>query len=1471
MALTPNVIDVPLSTVQQSTAEHQGRPGALSSLLDCVVEKWEGDRKKVRPRPGFRALVQALRKVTDGTASAVGWSNPELLAPVGDQLVSICNHVPRVYNGATAWSAYDDTRVLPNKLGATIVHTGNHTMQAPDNAWLAGVTCHVWTETTGGPSPTSAVWIAFRSDDGAWVRQPQLLVVGGNIETKALAKVVSDGTQFWVFWNLTLPGPERDIRVQAYGTDGTLLGDTAIGRNWASPGYWDVTFQPGIGVCLAQPHDGTGATDGADVSFFTLSGGSISEFRTNVATVHCRGPVAWLTNDLNDGAVYLASIGRGAGSQGVAWAYRLTVSAGSFFQLHEYPVGTTVADYRFVDSIPGWVVPSGTPAQPTLFMAVGILASLQTSGPPYDPARRTTQVVSCAWSNAVTQVKQVNSVVPASRAFQHDGEYYGVTYYQSGSGLTLTPQSSTVAHTAGDYFLGARVQPVRAIASDRVIADGVTLTIGAQPSTSASTTQNITGVDTVVPDVPGPNDPPWIPAGTPILRWRFANIAGLPSFAEPGEVLRLAGSTGVASANGDWDVYGSNSTTAAIITPRVSRAGAAVGGGGTFGAAGTAQIRPTTFYSSAALSDSFTQVTAGDLKGGTIAMSGSQVILRAVTADDPISYFRGSGVWVDGTTPQTGTTGTVTPPNPGEWHLTPIELGGFDSAVVGSRLIVQEDTQRPTNDGNYAIVSATPGVPSVLTTDATTLLSEIFTTAPTAPRISVQLADNQVEFTFKLQALTLDYSLIGAYVVIQAGKYVTNNGVYKVRSIDVGTGTFVADPVNGASGQQSENLQFATVTVIKAPAIISPWQPAWFLTPFTGTRPQVGCFELLQAYADWRIEGDGTNGPSRYPMALASIVRNGSGWQVALPYRAQSVTVATPLATATAQVPVAETQEATTVGLKLFTLADAFGTAVPNGADLLLPGPMGAVYDGGGFLEAGISLGLEAPYLVSQGTTTSGQLGLTAGQRYQVMAVAEYTTDRGDRIFSRPSPPLDYQLTGANNKATYGGRLPMPLSTTGASIAGHVGVTCRLVAISLYRTAVIGDADNLTPTTIRYKITDDLNVNGLAPASALNASGFSFPDEFTWQYIDANPDVAALAGEQMYTDKGFAPRFPMPPASQGVTWLNRVWVIAYDGAVWFSAERSEGDATWWFPGFRIPLPNGYTPLSLVPLEGFLLVVCREGFGYIPAQALPDAAAQGNVPNVIFPPRTNGGTGAAIVLNDAAAYASTAGGIWVANRALQNAWLTKRAVDDLAGKTVTAMAVDARQRLHILCATGEWFTWDQLTDAWSQWRTPTAGKQMCVYRGQVCYQDGTQVMQLDPTAVADFVAGSVNGAAIAPDVTFQRFSFAEVRAVKSLREIQGTGVYLGPHQANVVISYPDDGYPNTAFAPYTPDPSKPYLWIANPALETAASWGLRVYATFTGITSPGLSFELELVSFEVGVDRSAGIIKLPDGFRMQALP
>ena len=520
-----------------------------------------------------------------------------------------------------------------------------------------------------------------------------------------------------------------------------------------------------------------------------------------------------------------------------------------------------------------------------------------------------------------------------------------------------------------------------------------------------------------------------------------------------------------------------------------------------------------------------------------------------------------------------------------------------------------------------------------------------------------------------------------------------------------------------------------------------------------------------------------------------------------------------------------------------------------------------------GFFEDAINLGFEAPCLLSQSASSGDQLALTPNSTYFYTVVGEYTDENGNRIYTPPSPQFRVHLASGNNTVTLQGRTMNAIDSFGKLIPGEYMTTNRFVGISIYRTCITGSGLNAQPTVVHYKITNDLAVNGLAPVSSLNSSGFSFPDSQTWQYVDQNPDVVVLGAEQLYTDKGYLPRFPAPAFSYGIgSWKNRTWVIASDGSIWMSGEKTEGDAVWFNPALRYVLPTDDRPISMAVMEDNLIVFCAAGSVWqIPATTFPDATGRnGTLPTPIQLPFNVRCTGHAVSLRSAVAFSSDARGnsVWAITRDLKLVQLSQPVQDALQTTTISGLTVDADQRLHVCTASQQWFVYDQVIDCWFEYELPFFALLPATLSGVAAFQDLNRVFAYDTSSFTDY--DGTDRTAIAPDVTLSSINFNTVRGLKSVWEMQLVGTYKGPHRLNIELSYPDEyEEPTTTFDPFTPDPSAPYIVPFNPMVEEAASYGIRFFADFEGVEDPGDSFEVELITAEVGIDRKTGATKLPD--------
>jgi hypothetical protein len=1392
-----------------------------------------------------------------------------------------------VWNGES-WSYYPDNRVIPNRLTSAINYTSNHTIQASSRASHGGVTCRVWTETTiQNSNHLTGAWVSVQADDGTWLRTPQVLYQGVTLGQTTLAKVTVDPVAglFWVALDkVGVGGPKLALHV--YDLHGAQVATLEIVRNEATyPGHWDIEWFLAGGVVLIQPKSGVGTDLGVDLSKLTYAASVITESRVTDATAHCIGPLTWVTNDLGDGLGYYCTLG--PGESPTIFGYQTHGVA----QTHEFATGISVNDADFLASIPGWLAESGVANHPTLFFGVAYLAdgSQSTVGPAFDPAFRKISVYSTTWADVTTALKQIDSVVPVTRAFKHDDDYYAVTYYQSGSGLSLSPEQETVTHHSGDYMTGAQTQPVDVQAGDYVTGPAFSRQgTGVQPLVSSASLAIAAGdkVEAYQVVAGDPMNLMGMPVGTSLLKWSLANIfSGNTTGA-----LQITSSS-EASANGTWQcaeqlpggagivyTFTSNGTGQPVILPT------------TFTATGNCKLLAMARYYIPDLAGPVTLNNAALIGSGSLTWAGDSV--GANNGTFSISYMEfdpnadpASGHWLSpflkpsikvinasaSYSASTAPTATVTPQNPNTWVFN--NAGAYvDTASTGSNLVVDDSTPTsgmPSSDVGVFGITGSAFAHGVQTAnaDASAVIAYVWNDPP-FPAISIDLPLSVSPYTFKLGNVTVDYTYQDATIVVQGAAVPANNTEYQVVGVDPTNGLLFAEPIDHSTNQKNQNFSgVETITIVKASAIVSPWQPTWLLTPLTGPQSIAGRFDNLSAYADWFIEGDETLGPNMFPMALATVQAVNGGLQVDLPYRAQNVTSALPIATVRGQVAVAgATILANTVGLKQWSLDARAGVPAAAGNELLIPGPMAAEFTTSGFFEDGIALGFEAPYLVSLSTSSAGLLGLTLGARIQYVVIGECTDLNGNRYFTPPSPPLNVHLTGTNNIATLQGRNMNPLASDGSLIPGDAGVTNRLVAISIYRT-VIGESGR--PTATRFELTNDLAANGLAPVSSLNASGFSFPDEFTWQYVDQNPDVTVSAAEAAYVDKGYLPRFPAPAFTFATTWHSRTWVIAADGSLWLSGEKTEGDAIWFNNGLRVFLPTDDRPVAMAPLEGSLIVFCAGGSVWqIPAVVLPDATGRnGTLPTPIQLPFNVPCTGYAVAMSSAVAFSSSSRGasVWAINRSLQLVNLSQQIQDSLLA--VTGLAVDSAQRLHVATGTNSSFVYDEVVDCWTEHVLPTSTGLIALSGGEVSYQDAGGVVVYDPTIFRDI--GLSEDSPVALDVQLSDINLSSVRGLKSVTEFALSGEYKAAHNMTIFVSYPDEvGESTTQCGPYTPDPSKPYVIQFNAMVEDATSYGLRFVVDFDGVETPGDSCELEVVTLEAGFDAKAGSAQLPDSSRAE---
>lgn len=603
-----------------------------------------------------------------------------------------------------------------------------------------------------------------------------------------------------------------------------------------------------------------------------------------------------------------------------------------------------------------------------------------------------------------------------------------------------------------------------------------------------------------------------------------------------------------------------------------------------------------------------------------------------------------------------------------------------------------------------------------------------------------------------------------------------------------------------------------------------------------------GRWEYGTAYADATDTATTT-----YYLSLSSPILSADlGIHVALAYRAQSSVVKF--------ISGGNTQGglffgSDVVGIKDYSFGPDFGQALEVGGELLIPGPECSSYTGTKFSENGMSLVPE----ISNAVPGAGGL-LNPLYKYQYVAVAEWTNDNGDRVRGPAGPPVNIALAGGQNRVT---------------LTGYNIHTTRKtnVLISVYRTVILGGSGaplvGGLQSSIHYKIT-----------ASLKASAFTGPVVYnddtsnTWTLVDDMSDVIAAQNESLYTDRGSLDRFPAPPFSTGTQAFGRAFVVGPDNAVWFSGEKTETEATWFNPSFRIPLPTHEKVKAIRQLDNFLLVLCEKSDVFsIPAGPFPDAAGNGSIPSPTLLPFSNGCTGFAEVTDQGVMYSSAQGGIWMITRDLRNVFVGAPVQNDTANAAVIASASDDKQRAMFALTTGAMLVYDQVTNVWSKWQVDAAAvpsvtgltshKGRFVYSGFSAGNTPAVLRQFlglyfDQTAAG----GSV---AIITQVLTAFIRLGGIRNYKRVWQTQMQGTWLGDHDLAASVYNDDDAVNPTATYAWTPpvpaSPPAAIVFDLPPKVELCTTVAYLIQDSFP--RGPTQGFAMEVLSFFVGLEKGLG--------------
>lgn len=716
-------------------------------------------------------------------------------------------------------------------------------------------------------------------------------------------------------------------------------------------------------------------------------------------------------------------------------------------------------------------------------------------------------------------------------------------------------------------------------------------------------------------------------------------------------------------------------------------------------------------------------------------------------------------------------------------------------------------------DHNYWITTVDGAGP--FTTDRTAVSDSVFTvfagpstvaTTATAPVESAGFVDNSSNCTIALTFLDATPTPQLNFTKIYG---VTSGGVASVlatrTSLSLASRAFrfVSGGDYYAVGYYHSNPVGATKVA----------QSTYFLMDL-GTSYQVtGRFEYTTAYQDWLTTADTT----RYGFLSTPQTDPNGGVHMALCYRASSQTAV--------QIVGDTFQQAKTlvdvVGIKDYQFGPDQAQSLDTGTAMLIGGPEANNYTGATFAEDGIGLIPEVT------TIANGGAGVLTGT-YEYVVVDEWTDNSGQRVRSIAGPPNS--LNGASFQVTLTG------------LHNHVTRKQNMIR-SVYRTVI----SNGVMTTKHYKVSGSLQGGTYLGPVVINDDAAS-----TWTFTDNMPDAQAANNEPLYIDAGYLDRYPAPAFSTGATTFDRVFLAGYDNAVWFSGQKTEGDAWWFHPLFRLPLPTKEKIKSINVLDDFILVMCeRNAMFAITNGPFPDATGAGSYPTIRQLPFTNGCTGFAETYSDGIMYSAVQGGIWAITRNLENKYIGAP-IESMNSNPIIGSASDDKQRIAFLFLGGGIAVFDQVTNQWYQWNTADGGALITQHKGRFAYVNGANTKAWRQTLGQYFDNNAGTPTPIQTTVWLAYLHLGGIRRYARLWQPQMIGEYLGDHDLTVAAAVNDDPLYTTACT-WTKTPAAgPYIYELphNELTELCASVSYMFQDSFPRGASQG--FALEAMSLYVGL-------------------
>ena len=508
------------------------------------------------------------------------------------------------------------------------------------------------------------------------------------------------------------------------------------------------------------------------------------------------------------------------------------------------------------------------------------------------------------------------------------------------------------------------------------------------------------------------------------------------------------------------------------------------------------------------------------------------------------------------------------------------------------------------------------------------------------------------------------------------------------------------------------------------------------------------------------------------------------------------------------------------------------GPAVPvqYANEVLLGGAMARTFGGSAAPSVGIELGGEAPSLASD--ATSGRLHTTAQYSYVVWYTVLHPD--GTTTSSRVSAPVQGATAGADKA------IKVTIQTLRVT-------THEKVLIQVGRTVWDSGTSSMLPG--HHKITVDQSTAGDVRVPIVND-----PTVDTIDFIDTIADTTAAIGPLVYTDDGGQlDRDPGPPFSVSCASGDRVFVAGYSDRIHYSFSVAPGESVQFNEDeMYVVLPTAKRITGLSADENGRVLAYTETNCYVieTATGLLDGTGAGAnpTPRLLTAPIGCQLGGFTVNTGQGVLFTSSQGGIWLTPRGLEDPTFAGAPVEDETGQAFVGAAVDENQRIYFANASGM-VVYDQVSNIWSVFTTPTAPAAVGTWQGQVVYADSAgQVWRLTPGT-----SHSDAGAFVATVVYVDDISPATVHGYTVLYEVYLLGKYAGAHTLIVDVTY--DGSDSTAevFQEDFTSPVNPYRFQFAPKINECNSLGLILADSDAG-GGPSGGFVLEGLGLYIGTER-----------------